>query len=1126
MAQYSTIWGTNKAGVYSRLGTSKMLKNFLTQKIGAADLGDVVNLTEAALAGFKVLPGYELETPDNKPVAVVYSTMYLDRKPGMPRDMKGFCAISVSGNESRSDINRETQYSHTIFFSRQEMLKAGAYNYLDHLMGTYQLTSRDITGHRNGSSRINLDQDPNKVVPFMRDHDLGVAMKTIESIYKGQNVILVLEKDVSFNRRAMELLTQIYALMQPVLAMETGFATYQTAERIQELSAETNVKLYVLPAGADLSKIQGGNFVTMKLSATNKILAEQTPLTLALQEWNNLDWQYRQNAMEHLFAKKTEYKNPAEFISLSEAFFAQMKDMNAWMADTSKNGTIDSLAALQAEDRTDTDWNLVPWAKKSFASKVPYLLKKGTSVEALTAMSLTEAYEYDGGNAELKKLSAGKVDSARYQQVAAEYRYGRILAGINEAVLSQKVWEKAFSRISPAYRAEIEARDEKLSAQDAKHQADVASLNKAHEAEVTALNADHLTKTTQMQTAHAEAMKAAEEAKAAAVALEQEKTAAAEQRYNEAEQSHKLQVEQLNADHTAAMNEKDAAHTAKVNQLNTDHAAALTTMETGYTTKINQMTADHTAALTNMETGYTTKINQMTADHTAAMTAKDTAHTEEVNKINSAYKATLAERQTQYTEAINKMTADHTAALEAKDTAHTAKVNQITADYTAALNKKDTDHQNAVDQLNADHASAMDAAKTAAANAIAAEKQKGEMAVAREQAENQRISGQLEQTQSVLAETEKSLQDTFGQLKEASAAAAEYQKTAEKQTAEVHRLEKLLTGRGIDITPPEPTITIMGIKIPVKAMKVIAIFAAAAFLVGAILSGLIVGLVAGGKDEPVETKPSTVAEEERKDPTDAPTTGSTEAPTDAPTEAPTQPEETALNADGSVNWDYVRANVSWIDAVATDSAAMTAMVGEQSLPEGWNPEAIVTPADWVSAEDETVKSAYITVVTTANAAGIAPANLGSEALLAAAAGNRAVIVRSGNAQDDAAVRHDAMNAAVEIAQLIAAEEAQMSLMACALDDGRMVDLTAIADQCDWSTVTKVSFDENDLEALKVQLDSNRTPVSVIQAERTVGIYDYSDNPELAQTLVALLTAKEHAAAVADGFVLVVVNPAA
>ena len=243
MERYSTLWGTDKAGVYGRQGTSKRLGNFLTQQIGGSNVKDVVDITEKILTGFKSLPGYELESLDNKPLAVVYSPMYLKNKHGMPSDMKGFCALSVNGMENRVG-RKESNYAHTFFFSQQDMLKAGEYNYLDLLMGTYQVTCRDVKAHRDGVGRINFEQAPNKVSPVMRNQDVPLVLQTIEQIYRGRNVVIALEKNANFNSRAKDVLTQIYAMMQPVLAAETGFATYQTVDRIQELSAETNVQIY------------------------------------------------------------------------------------------------------------------------------------------------------------------------------------------------------------------------------------------------------------------------------------------------------------------------------------------------------------------------------------------------------------------------------------------------------------------------------------------------------------------------------------------------------------------------------------------------------------------------------------------------------------------------------------------------------------------------------------------------------------------------------------------------------------------------------------------------------------------------------------------------------------------
>ncbi len=741
MERYSTLWGTDKAGVYGRQGASKGLSAFLTNKIGGSNVKDVVGLTEKILSGFKALPGYELETLDNKPLAVVYAPMYLKNKPGMPTTMKGFCALSVNGMENRAG-RKESNYAHTFFFSQQEMLSAGEYNYLDLLMGTYQLTARDVKGHRDGTSRINFEQLPAKVSPVRRAQDLPCVVKAIDCIYQNKNVVIVLEEGVSFNRRAMEILTQLYSMMQPALATETGFATYQTVDRIQELSAETNVQVYVVPAGVEVNKLSANKFEVLNLAA-GRVVPEQTPLAMTLLDWDKFDWHYRQSAMEHLFAKSSDYLNAEEFVKLSRQFFAQVQDLNGWLTDTSKHGTITSIEALAAEDKTQTGWKLVPWARKAFESKVPALLKN-TSLDALNAQNVALVYEYDGTDERLKKLSVSDgSDASARQKAAREFQYGRKLAGINEAVLCQKIWEKAEGRVSPAYKAEIKSRDEKIQNADAVHQKAMADKDAAHAEEITGLNA-----------AHAAELTAAEEAKQTAVAAEKANTAAVQ----------------------AKLDDADRVWGEKLNKLN--------------------------------------------ADHTAAMAAKDTAHTEAVTKLN----------------------ADHTAELAAKDTAHTA---------------------------------AMEAAEKAKAAAVAAEA--GKTAA---------VQTKLDQANTQLEEAKKAFAAQGEELSKAKNAAIKRKQKNEAYEAEITRLNNLLIAEGKDPTPPappkpkEPTMTMLGVEMPKSAMKVIAIFAAAALIIGAIVSGVIVGLVAGGKEDPVQTTP--------------PTTTTPAESTSTPTSKPTLPPETTV----------------------------------------------------------------------------------------------------------------------------------------------------------------------------------------------------------------------------------------
>ena len=258
MERYSTLWGTEQSGPYRRLGTSKRLGNFLTQKIGAANIKDVVELTEKLVTGITMLPGYENETLINKPLAVVYAPLYLEKKPGMTKGMKGFCALGISGQEHRDGM-RVSTFSHTWFFPREDMLAEGEFNYLDLLMGTRLTNNQDVALHREGSLEINMEQLPQKVQPVLVKKDMTVVLSTIDALYQKKNVVLVLENGVNFNSRSMALLTQIYSMMQPVMATETGFATYQSQKRILELSADTNVQIYLVPAGSDLSGLPASN---------------------------------------------------------------------------------------------------------------------------------------------------------------------------------------------------------------------------------------------------------------------------------------------------------------------------------------------------------------------------------------------------------------------------------------------------------------------------------------------------------------------------------------------------------------------------------------------------------------------------------------------------------------------------------------------------------------------------------------------------------------------------------------------------------------------------------------------------------------------------------------------------
>ena len=121
------------------------------------------------------------------------------------------------------------------------------------------------------------------------------------------------------------------------------------------------------------------------------------------------------------------------------------------------------------------------------------------------------------------------------------------------------------------------------------------------------------------------------------------------------------------------------------------------------------------------------------------------------------------------------------------------------------------------------------------------------------------------------------------------------------------------------------------------------IFAAAGFLVAALIFGVIMLIMGLGKDkEPVETTPTIATEattEATEEPTEAPTEAPTEEPTEAPTEA-TEPDLTDWSDDAAAEW--LEENVESVESVNYCENADT---WTEEIPEGYLPLAEITFLD-------------------------------------------------------------------------------------------------------------------------------------------------------------------------------------
>lgn len=399
MERYSNLYGTVGGGAYSPMGYSAGLPDFLN-RIGAANASVTIDAVRNALAGFPKMDAsaagfkdnYFAQPKNDLPVAVRYAPMHLYKKAGMPKNMQAFCALSINGNENKQS-DRVTTYSQTFYIAREHMheavkvSRAGTeitYNYLDQLFGTHLLTHEEMGNHRQGVAAVNYDALPSKVEPVMRLEDAAVVFSTVSTVFEERAVVIRLEKDCAFNKRAWELLIPIYALMPPRLAAETGFATYQDPKTIPSLVADTSMRIFLVPAECDLTPAIGPSTLVLDLNdpATIPQLAGGE-FDKVLLQWYEMPWDMRQVAMEKVFADTAAtFNNKELFIQRSQEFFADPLVKGA-KAMTDKR-TVTTLEEMESKLSAKPWYRTIPWIRE----RSLVWFAKGINVNELTAKAL------------------------------------------------------------------------------------------------------------------------------------------------------------------------------------------------------------------------------------------------------------------------------------------------------------------------------------------------------------------------------------------------------------------------------------------------------------------------------------------------------------------------------------------------------------------------------------------------------------------------------------------------------------------------------------------------------------------------------------------------------------------
>ena len=585
MDRYSFLHGTRVDGTLTFFGGSVGRDKFFSS-LGATDPKALRDRIHQILNGMQVLPHYENEPADVKPVAVRYAPMHLYRK-RETASIKAFCAMNIAGNEHRMD--RESVYDHTLVWSVKEMCEGKQYNHVDLLFGTKLTGWQEVMRFRNREANFDYDRPPDKVIPRIKNTDTALCIRCVEAIYAGQNVVIRIERGHNFNSRSREILMQIYSLLQPKLAVEVGFAAYQAPEDIAKLANELSMRIFVIPAGCSLEKVPK-SFELLDLAENDAaIKLEHSPLVDTLVKWLNYDWEKRLAAYRALFADVIEYQNADIFVQRSEEFFAADAKLTAWKTSV-KKGSVATMDELREVYSRHIESSIVPWAKHEFEIRIPGMIAAGKTIDSMLTDEAVSINTTSG--AEQKKASErylfaknyGTIEVARlsrellaYQTRVSDEKWNAVMAEENKKASAALAQEQERTRTAQAETLEAKAEGDRRVAEECQRSA--AQLKAAKEAAAVALTQEQeRTRAAQAETLEAKAegdrrvaevreqsaaqLTAAKEA--AAVALAQEQARGADER------------NALIAQHTQAMNEEKLRY----DEMHKKATAAYTTMKT------------------------------------------------------------------------------------------------------------------------------------------------------------------------------------------------------------------------------------------------------------------------------------------------------------------------------------------------------------------------------------------------------------------------------------------------------------------------------------------------------------------------------------------------------------------
>ena len=526
MSRYGLFGATDANNKYVKF-MSDGLSQFI-ESSGATNFGFTVDEITRTATGFTPLPGYVEQPGNEKPVTVRYIPMHLYKRGGAFASMKPIYVLSVNGDE---DSRRAARYHWTVMMDREDLLNPPKGTYLDRIFGIPLMTSRQIKGIREGTTKTDWALTPQNVPTALtkKSEDRRAVYGAVDALYREKYVFIKLESGQTFRHRAFEILGEIYSMLQPEFAVEVGFASYQALDGIDSLISDAGVRIFVFPHEIDETKLHRDDAVLIDLDHTENIAKpENEELLRCLEKWAGLEWEDRCDAMQKLFARPgIDFKSAETFVRISSEFFDN--DFIQWQKlgrNVPQAGKITSLAELK--DLYDSFDILktyeTKYNKAQFQKMLKYLLPKGANLNGWVRDALAEVgyaefepkmaktlaqqghedvsnavfgecrSDFTEGNIEIRQ----KIALAEFgKQFISDDVLGRLAGAVPSKVIEliKKTVEETVKRLNEKHQKQIEEinanHQKEIEEINAKHQSEIEEINAKHQSAIEEVNAKH-----------------------------------------------------------------------------------------------------------------------------------------------------------------------------------------------------------------------------------------------------------------------------------------------------------------------------------------------------------------------------------------------------------------------------------------------------------------------------------------------------------------------------------------------------------------------------------------------------------------------------------------------------------